>query len=170
MRTAPDDAIGLSGFNGLSPVEAETALFACCSSSAWVARVVAARPYADAVALYDAAERALCGLGESDLDEALAGHPRIGQPATGWSRQEQAGLTVAASRTLQALAEGNLAYEQRFGHVYLVCANGLGAEELLSRMRSRLSNDPVAERAVMRRELAKINRLRLVRLIEGETP
>ncbi len=68
---------------------------------------------------------------------------------------------------MRALADGNRAYEAKFGHVYLVCASGRSAEELLAVLQQRLGNDPVTERAVVRRELGLINRIRLVRLVEG---
>lgn len=87
--------------------------------------------------------------------------------AGGWSRQEQAGVAGAAELTRQELAEGNAAYERRFGHIYLVCATGRSAEELLAALRERLSNDSDAEWRVVRSELAKINRIRLLKLIGG---
>jgi 2-oxo-4-hydroxy-4-carboxy-5-ureidoimidazoline decarboxylase len=75
-------------------------------------------------------------------------------------------LLTAADQVLAALADGNRAYEQRFGHVYLVCADGRPAAELLDVLRARLANDPATERAVLRTELGKINRIRLTRLLE----
>jgi 2-oxo-4-hydroxy-4-carboxy-5-ureidoimidazoline decarboxylase len=73
---------------------------------------------------------------------------------------------VSGDATLAALAEGNREYEARFGHVYLVCASGRTGEELVDVLRSRLGNDPAAERRVVREELGKINRLRLERLVD----
>lgn len=75
-------------------------------------------------------------------------------------------MAGASPEVLAALAEGNRAYEERFGHVYLVCASGRSAEDLLSTLRSRLGNDPGEERAVALAELAAINRLRLGRLLD----
>ena len=72
-----------------------------------------------------------------------------------------------SAETVRALADGNRAYEAKFGHVYLVCASGRSADELLAVLQQRLGNDPVTERAVVRRELGLINRIRLVRLVEG---
>lgn len=163
------NALGLQAFNDLPASEAVRTLLACCASPAWAQVVAAERPYASADELYDAADRALAGLGQRELDAALTGHPRIGERPQGageaWSRQEQAGLDAAQSTTLAAIAEGNRLYENRFGHVYLVCASGRSAEELLAILRSRLRNDASTERRVVREELAKINRIRLERLV-----
>jgi 2-oxo-4-hydroxy-4-carboxy-5-ureidoimidazoline decarboxylase len=110
-------------------------------------------------------------LAPADLEQALAGHPRIGERhgADDRSRREQAGVLGGDPATIQALADGNEAYERRFGHIYLVCATGRGAGELLALLRERLGNDPGTEWGVVRRELAKINRIRLARLLEAET-
>ena len=127
--------------------------------------------------LYVAADAALDSLGDDELAAALAGHPRIGERSGGAhaaiSGREQAGVATSSSGTLEALAAGNRAYEARFGHVYLVCADGRSGEELLAVLHQRLANDPAAERATTRAELGKINRLRLHRLLgadwEGES-
>jgi 2-oxo-4-hydroxy-4-carboxy-5-ureidoimidazoline decarboxylase len=104
-------------------------------------------------------------LSDADLDEAMAGHPRIGdRNAGGASRREQSGVAGADPELLTALADANRAYEERFGHVYLVCATGRSAQELLDILRARLGNDPATERAVALAELAAINRLRIARL------
>ncbi|MFC4059798.1 2-oxo-4-hydroxy-4-carboxy-5-ureidoimidazoline decarboxylase, partial [Planomonospora corallina] len=100
---------------------------------------------------------------------------RIGERAAGpgreaaWSRREQSGTAGADPRVLDALAAGNRAYEERFGHVYLVCATGLPAEELLARLRGRLTAGQEAERGTVRAELAKITRLRLEKLLGEES-
>lgn len=169
---------GLGRLNALPAPEAELVLSRCCASRRWVAAVAAGRPYGSAPDLYTAADAAVSRLDDADLDEALAGHPRIGErPAADgsaetaeadWSRREQSGLSSATSDTLAAIAEGNRAYEARFGHVYLVCASGKDADELLALLRRRLDNDPETERRVLRAELAKINRIRLARLLEDE--
>jgi 2-oxo-4-hydroxy-4-carboxy-5-ureidoimidazoline decarboxylase len=164
------DALGLERLNAAPAAEARAALLACCSSPAWAERMLADRPFADADAVYDAADAALAGLSESDLDAALAGHPRIGEKPAGegsaWSRAEQYGVESASSSTADALARGNRDYEAKFGHVYLVCASGRSAEELLAILQQRLGNDAATERAVLRSELAQINRNRLARLLE----
>jgi len=154
----------------LLPVQAaREALRPCCSSTRWVDAVVAGRPYAGIGSLLDASDATVAALGEQDLAEALAGHPRIGDGrVAGWSGQEQAGVASADSDLRQALAEGNAAYERRFGHIYLACATGRTAGELLTFLRDRLGNDRAAEWRVVAAELAKINRIRLRKLV-GDT-
>ncbi|MGH3355683.1 MAG: 2-oxo-4-hydroxy-4-carboxy-5-ureidoimidazoline decarboxylase [Nocardioidaceae bacterium] len=163
---------GLAGLNEMTRSEAERVLTRCCSSPRWAESVAAGRPYPSRQAMYAAAESALADLDDVDVEQALAGHPRIGERAPGaegaWSRQEQRGVDSASEATLTAIAEGNRAYEERFGHVYLVCASGKHADELLALLRTRLQNDPATERRAVRHELAKINRIRLGRLMDQE--
>ncbi|MBW8484355.1 2-oxo-4-hydroxy-4-carboxy-5-ureidoimidazoline decarboxylase [Actinomadura parmotrematis] len=156
--------------NALDEQDAAAALLACCASRRWAAEVAAARPYPDLAALKAASARAMLGLTWEDVGEALAAHPRIGERAGGasreaaWSRREQAGASDAGLETQQALADGNRAYEERFGHVYLICATGLSAAEMLAALHRRLDNGVAAERVVVREELAKIVDLRLAGL------
>ncbi|MFW6092254.1 MAG: 2-oxo-4-hydroxy-4-carboxy-5-ureidoimidazoline decarboxylase [Actinomycetota bacterium] len=173
--TQPPEGIGLAAFNELPVERARDALLACCSSRAWAERVGAGRPYASTAQLYAAADEAVAAMTEADLDEALAGHPRIGErpgsspgsghsaSSAGWSAREQSG--VAGSDELVA---ANREYEERFGHVYLVCATGKTGPELLEILRQRLGNDPATERRVVREELSKINKIRLQRLVEPD--
>lgn len=168
-RDAAAARSGLHAFNGLDPVAAERALLACCSSAGWARRVAGGRPYRDAEQLYAAADDAITGLDAEGIGQALAGHPRIGESTTGpgteASAREQAGVTAADAEVLAAIAEGNARYERRFGHVYLVCATGRSAPELLAILRDRLDNDPATEQQVTRGELIKINRIRLARML-----
>jgi 2-oxo-4-hydroxy-4-carboxy-5-ureidoimidazoline decarboxylase len=162
----PLEGVGLTAFNTWPAAQAREALLACCRAGRWAARVAEGRPYPSLAALVTAAAGALT---DADVAEALAGHPRIGQsPAAGhssWSRAEQSGVADAAGQVRDELAAGNQAYEDRFGHIYLVCAAGRSAAELLDTLRSRLDNDPGTERQVVRGELIKINDLRLAKLI-----
>lgn len=151
--------MNLDSFNAAQAPEAERELRTLCAAPGWAARVVAGRPYPSRAALFTVAEQALT---DADLDAAMAGHPRIGdRTAGGRSRHEQRAVGAADPEVLDALAEGNRAYEQRFGHVYLVCASGRSAEDLLATLHARLGHDPATERAVALAELAAINRLRL---------
>ncbi|WP_424534698.1 2-oxo-4-hydroxy-4-carboxy-5-ureidoimidazoline decarboxylase [Sphaerisporangium viridialbum] len=175
MPNATPARSGLEGFNALSPPEAEGELLSCCASHAFARRVAALRPYDDPDGLGDAAEAAVLALGWPDVLEALGAHPRIGDRAAGsgressWSRDEQSGTAGADRKVLAELAARNAVYEQRFGHVYLICATGLSAGEMLDRLAGRLLNDEETERAVVREELAKITRLRVAKLLaEGE--
>jgi 2-oxo-4-hydroxy-4-carboxy-5-ureidoimidazoline decarboxylase len=163
-------------FNALPGDAAMRALLGCCASARWAAAVAAGRPYASIADLLRLSDEAVAGLAPADLREALSGHPRIGERSelsTGdpnrWSPQEQAGMDGAADATRRALADGNAAYERRFGHIYLVCATGRSAGELLDLLRARLGNDAETERGVVRSELKKINRIRLDKLLGGTT-
>jgi 2-oxo-4-hydroxy-4-carboxy-5-ureidoimidazoline decarboxylase len=161
---------GVARFNLLPAGEAERELLACCAAAAWARAVTGGRPYRDRAALVARSDDVLRGLPWADVEQALAAHPRIGERAAGdgraarWSRGEQAGAATADEATRAALAAGNAEYERRFGHVYLVCATGRGAAELLAVLHARLRNDPETERRVVRGELAKITRLRLENL------
>lgn len=157
-------------FDGL-PVDAAVALLqTCCSSPAWAQRVAADRPYGHRDALLRAATEATLALSDSELREALAGHPRIGERSdSAASQREQSSVTTASDEVRAALAAGNRAYEEKFGHVYLVRAAGRSAGELLEILNIRLGHDAASERGEVRAALADINRLRLDLLIDEET-
>src|SRR5512134_557657 len=159
--------------SALSETEARSALLRVCASSRWAAAMIAARPFASDAALFDAAERSWWALDRADWLEALAAHPRIGDGVAAgpghsatreWSRQEQARAATASPEVRTALAAGNAEYERRFGHVFLICATGRPADEILAELRRRLENDPAAEIREAAGEQAKITRLRLARL------
>jgi 2-oxo-4-hydroxy-4-carboxy-5-ureidoimidazoline decarboxylase len=155
--------VNVDSLNSLSEDDARRALLACCAAPRWVEEVTAGRPYRSIEALHAAAEAALTDI---DVADGLAGHPRIGErTADQRSRREQRGVSGASTEVLAALAEGNREYERRFGHVYLVCATGRDADQLLGLLRDRLGNDPDTERAVVRGELVAINRIRLDRML-----
>lgn len=167
----------LAQLNGLPPLEAVEQLRACCGSSRWVEAMVAARPFASVERLLSAAEGAWRATGPADWDEAFAHHPRIGEhqaparvsaTAQAWSAGEQGAASRSGAAARAALAEANAAYEEKFGRIYLVCAAGRSAEELLSDISTRMRNDPDRERAVAAEEQWKITRLRLKSLI-GES-
>ena len=161
-------------FNSLPAVRLEQDLLACCAAPAWGAAVVAKRPYrerADIRAAADAAARAL------SWDEVLVGlsaHPRIGERAAGdsreaaWSRREQSAAAQSTDdATRAALVEVNRAYEERFGHVFLIFASGRTQEEILVAARERLGNDETTERAVVADQLRHIALLRLERVLDA---
>ena len=170
-------SVGPAWWNDLPADEAERELISCCASRAWARAVTAARPYASVDALLLAATDVLGALPWADVEDALRAHPRIGQRLGDagrgearemvWSRQEQAGAAGAEDATATALVSANQAYEERFGHVFLIFATGRTAEEMLAAARVRLGNDEATERVVVRHELVKITRLRLERLLEG---
>ena len=164
--------VSLEIFNALPAGRAGEYLLACCSAERWIHNVTSGRPYASVGEILARSDESVARLDRGDLEQALAGHPRIGAgSAAGWSRREQAGVRDADGATTAALAEGNEAYERRFGHIYLVCASGRDGSELLALLRERLGNDPATEWEVVRRELGQINRIRLRRLLdEGVSP
>ncbi|MEU6040807.1 2-oxo-4-hydroxy-4-carboxy-5-ureidoimidazoline decarboxylase [Actinomadura sp. NPDC047616] len=149
-------------------------LRACCDVPRWVAAVSGGRPYPDTETLLDTADRAARDLTPAEVDRALAAHPRIGERARGddasaaWSRREQAGVD-RDTVTVAALAEGNRAYEERFGRVFLICATGRSGAQILAELRARLRNDPATEAAVVAGELRKIALLRLAGLVGANT-
>lgn len=154
-------------FNALPRADAEEELLTCCASRRWAADVAAGRPYGSAGELFAAAGKAVRELDWPDVEEALAAHPRIGDRAKGdsreaaWSRGEQSGVGDADR---DAFAAGNAEYEERFGHVFLICASGRNAGEMLAELRDRMANDPGTERGVVHGELVKITELRLRKL------
>lgn len=175
---------GVDEFNELPDSAAQAALLSCCSSHRWAAAVAAGRPYASVADLLTESDAAVAALTQADLREALDRHPRIGaqqavaQPAgpagsrtrsagdrAGWSSQEQAQVAAAGPETLRALADGNAGYERQFGHIYLACATGRNAAELLAFLTERLDNDRDTEWRVVAAELAKINQIRLRKLL-----
>jgi 2-oxo-4-hydroxy-4-carboxy-5-ureidoimidazoline decarboxylase len=161
---------GLTRFNTLEEHAAYTALREACASTAWAKRLLAARPYATCEDLYAASDAAMAELTAGDLDEAMAGHPPIGRPKPGdpTSAREQSGMTGASDALKAEMLELNLAYQDRFGHVFLICATGRTGEQMRDAVRERIGNPPEREREIVRTELGKINRIRLARLVEDD--
>jgi allantoicase len=157
---------GLRWLNTLLPSEAGEALRSCCAATAWTDPMVAARPFAHFEALTAAADDVWSRLGPDDWREAFAAHPRIGERSGGdWSREEQSGVAAASSETRTRLEAANRVYEERFGHVFLICATGKSADEMLAALERRLDNDPDTELAVAAEQHRKITRLRLAKLL-----
>ena len=146
-------------------------LRACCAADAWLSRMSLARPFASAKTALDLSDEIVRGLDDAALDQALAAHARIGERRLGsttedrWSRSEQAGALAVDTDVQQRLADGNRRYEDRFGHVFLIRAAGRSAEEMLAALEERLGHDDATERDVVRRELAEIVRLRLLKVV-----
>jgi 2-oxo-4-hydroxy-4-carboxy-5-ureidoimidazoline decarboxylase len=156
-----------------SPDVARALLQACCGSTRWVERMVALRPFGATDILLSAARREWFTLTPEDWKEAFTHHPKIGDretlrarfPATHHlSEREQAGMAAASDRIIEALAQGNAAYERRFGYIFVVCATGKSAEEMLELLTARLQNDPGSEVRIAAEEQAKITELRLKQL------
>jgi 2-oxo-4-hydroxy-4-carboxy-5-ureidoimidazoline decarboxylase len=161
-------ALLLATFNGAATVDAERDAARCCASRSFAAAIAAGRPYQDLDALDAAIDAEFGRLGWADIAEAVGEHPRIGDPAAaGWSRAEQAGAAAAPADVAAGLATGNQAYQDKFGHVFLVCASGLTAGQMLDLLQARLGNDPATERRVVADELRKITRQRMRKLLGG---
>jgi len=157
----------LADLNALPARDFEELLLRCCAAPGWARRVTEGRPYHCLDDLIAAADAAWADRDPGDLDAAMAGHPRIGERRlSGFSAQEQAGVQAGAgdAATLAALADGNAAYEQRFGHVFLICATGRGPAEILAELNRRMAHDPAAEREAAAAEIGKINEIRLRKL------
>ncbi|MDX3850845.1 2-oxo-4-hydroxy-4-carboxy-5-ureidoimidazoline decarboxylase [Streptomyces sp. AK02-01A] len=159
---------GLTRFNALPDSAALAALHEVCASPAWSGKLLSRRPFATLDALLDASDAATAALGPSDLTDAMAGHPPIGRPAPGdpVSSREQRGMAGASAELRAEMLELNLAYQDTFGHVFLICATGATAERMRDALKARIGNTPERERANVRTELGKINRIRLTRLAE----
>jgi OHCU decarboxylase len=149
--------------------EAAAELRACCASSRWVARMLSQRPFKDSNEVFESAERIWWDLTPDDWHEAFRAHPRIGERGQAHEAAEQAGAQAAPDDLKAKLAQANRDYEARFGWIYLVCATGKSAEEMLAIATSRMANDPDTELKVAAAEQAKITRLRLVKLLEKGT-
>lgn len=157
----------LEQFNSAEEDAAERLLLACAAVPRWARAVAAGRPYASRDALLDAARTAASPWTEEEVDAALARHPRIGERAEGQdadaahSRREQSGVDTSDADVAGRLRAGNRAYEERFGHVFLIRAAGRSAAEILSALDERLGNDPATERRVVAEQLREIAVLRL---------
>ena len=148
--------------NALTPAEARKVLLGCCGSRRWVEEMMNARPYWSADLVTEAAARIWRGLSQEDWLEAFAAHPRIGErTADARAASEQAGTRSASAVTLDELTRLNRDYEAKFGHIYIVCAQGKSAEQMLDLLRGRLANDPESEIAVAVEEQLAITQLRL---------
>ncbi len=172
---APSDEgraqVGIARLDGLTDNEALAEIQKCCGSTRWAKAVLAARPFGNAAGFHKAAEAAFAPLEKNDWLEAFAAHPRIGdksalrEKAKGWEVGEQSGANTATDAVLDALIEGNREYEKRFGHIYIVCATGKTAEQMLALLRTRIANTPDHELANAAAEQKEITRLRLRKLL-----
>lgn len=160
----------LTRWNRLPAEEAEKEILPCCGSFAWARQLAAGRPFADTDSLIMHSDYIWAGLSVADWDEAFSRHPRIGErnaPNTAsaqsaeWSAQEQHGVADSAASVQSALAEANRQYEARFGRVFIVCATGKSAQEMLDILRRRLENDDATELRQAAEEQRKITNLRL---------
>jgi 2-oxo-4-hydroxy-4-carboxy-5-ureidoimidazoline decarboxylase len=169
--------VTLAELNALPEAEARAAFERCCGAARWVAGMAAARPFADREQLFAAMQHANGVLAEEDWLEAFRHHPKIGDVGSlrakfastaAWAGAEQAGAAGASEEVLHALADGNRAYEARFGFIFIVCATGKRADEMLALLQARLGNVRAHELAIAAGEQQKITRLRLEKLLENQ--
>lgn len=168
---------GLERLNQAAPEIAGARFLDCCGSRKWARAMTAARPFADVAALMEKASQIWRNLEARDWLEAFAAHPKIGARAPApkqqaqsaeWSRGEQAGTSSAADSVLDALAEANRLYERKFGYIFIVCATGKSAEEMLEICRRRMNNDAETELPIAAEEQRKIMEIRLNKLLAAE--
>ena len=169
--TSTSTSPGLARFNALEEHAAAAALHEACASTAWADRLLARRPYATAEDLFTTSDAAMAELTAADLAEAMAGHPPIGRPKPGdpTSSREQRGMAGASEELKTEMLELNLAYQEKFGHVFLICATGRTGEQMRDAVKERIGNSPEQEREIVRAELGKINRIRLTRILEEDS-
>lgn len=147
----------------------------CCGSAAWVQQMVASFPVSTEKELLDHAERIWFSLDEKDWKEAFEHHPKIGDmdslrkkfSGDQWAAGEQAAVERSSEDVLQQLADYNKEYEEKFGYIFIVCATGKSAEEMLALLMQRLNNDPGEEIEIAAAEQNKITQLRLQKLLNA---
>jgi 2-oxo-4-hydroxy-4-carboxy-5-ureidoimidazoline decarboxylase len=160
-------------FNSMPDERLAAELLACCAAPAWGEPIASGRPYPDRPAIQAAGDAAARALSWPDVLIGLSAHPRIGERAAGdsreaaWSRTEQSAAAQSDDATEDELIAANRAYEDRFGHVFLIFASGRSRAEILAAARERLGNDDETERAIVADQLRRIALLRLERLLDA---
>ncbi len=164
----------VESLNSLTKSEAFVQFEMCCGASNWVEKMSANRPFQNDDELFKKAESIWFSLESEDWLEAFTHHPKIGdvdslrkksQNTKSWSEKEQSGIQEAGENILKDLAESNRLYEENFGYIFIVCATGKSAEEMLALLKVRLENDPEAELLIAAKEQNKITQLRLDNLL-----
>ena len=164
----------LAELNQLPREERKEELLKCCGSSAWVEKMNSFFPVAQKELLLQKADEVWYSLSEKDWLEAFAHHPKIGDMASlkekfastaKWAAGEQSSVQQVSQQTIEALAKGNKDYEDKFGYIFIVCATGKSAEEMLQILKARLPNKPEEEIKIAAAEQAKITRIRLEKLL-----
>ena len=164
----------LDTLNTLPKSEALEQFSICCGASKWAEHITAFRPFKDKNELFNLAERIWLSLASEDWLEAFSHHPKIGdidslrkkfQKTKSWTEKEQSGIQGAGEHILKDLEESNRLYEEKFGYIFIVCATGKSAEEMLILLKVRLENDPEAELLIAAKEQNKITQLRLENLL-----
>ena len=166
--------MSLKALNELPRAEASHEFLKCCGSKRWAETMASRRPFENLEDLTRTASDVWSSLNHDDWLEAFRSHPKIGEKKAAetvstqsqqWSGQEQSGMSAAAKDTIDSLAQLNREYEEKFGFIFIVCASGKSAGEMLSLLRQRIENDPQTELPIAAGEQAKITELRLKKLI-----
>ena len=159
----------LEDLNALDGESATRELRRCCGSARWARLMAEARPFPSLHSMIATGDAYWVALAPDDWLEAFAAHPRIGdRPTSAWASAEQSGSQTAADGVLERLTARNRDYEARFGYIFIVCATGKTAAEMLDILEHRMPNDSDDELRVAAEEQRKITRLRLVKLVETE--
>jgi 2-oxo-4-hydroxy-4-carboxy-5-ureidoimidazoline decarboxylase len=167
----------LSLINNMDSATATETFRQCCAASRWVAAMVECRPFNDVQSVYIAANSIWRTLDEKDILEAFSAHPEIGDlnslrekyaATKNLAAAEQAAVASADESTLQALALGNAQYKERFGFIFIVCATGKSAAEILDILHARLPLPRELEIKNAAEEQRKITALRLQKLLRTE--
>jgi len=146
----------------------------CCGSTSWANKLSEIRPFNSIENLLNSSDAIWLNASKQDGLEACKHHPKIGDlknlgkkfaSTKDWAGSEQAGVSVAANQTIIALAEGNLLYEKKFGYIFIVCATGKTADEMLALLNDRLPNDSEVEFKIAMNEQNKITHIRLKKLL-----
>jgi OHCU decarboxylase len=173
LKAKPIDDRGLEQLNAASNDDAHAALLRCCGSDKWALRMIEARPFRNMEEVRSMADRIWSTLEADDWLEAFAAHPKIGEKKTsrstsvanGWAEQEQSGASRASQLAQAALKKANHEYEEKFGFIYIVCATGKSADEMLALLNERLQNDSYSELRIAADEQRRITQIRLDKLI-----
>jgi len=155
-------------FNALGENEATQQLMRCCGSSRWTRAMIAKRPFNSETELSREAQTVWNGLSNADFIEAFSHHPRIGDRVRsgGWESREQSGTASAGQSTLEELKLLNADYEAKFNHVFLICATGKSADEMLAALRMRLKNTAEEELKNAAQEQSLITQLRIKKMLD----
>jgi OHCU decarboxylase len=165
--------MNLVTLNSWNEATAREAFLRCCGSRRWAQQMAARRPFTSEAELIETARQVWRALPRADWLEAFTAHPRIGDlesikrkftSTADLATSEQAGVAGASQDIFTTLAEGNQKYENRFGYIFIVCARGKSAEEMLALLRQRLHNNPEEEIGLAAQEQEKIMLLRLEQL------
>ena len=166
----------IASFDHLEPGAKKTLLLQCCGSSAWAEKMIAMPPVEDLIDLFEDAEEKWYECSEKDWKEAFMHHPKIGDitalrkkfSSDKFAADEQQSINQASEETLELLAKANDLYEKKFGYIFIVCATGKSADEMLEILNARLANTPEEEIRIAMDEQNKITKLRLEKLFETD--